>query len=147
MNYRKSLFYNFLTVYFVDHLLPGIELMKETRFPHLGTDLPFAIGVGLLNSLIYPVLKLIGRSSALHIAIACLVLNFGIYALLKVLPLGIHVLTIKGYLLASFVVAAVSFATNYYSMRANRHHSYHYPKENPVPKPSFPTDEIKKPPL
>ena len=43
MNYPKSLFYNFLTVYFANHLLPGIELLQQTRFPHIGSDLPFAI--------------------------------------------------------------------------------------------------------
>ncbi|HEV7738172.1 MAG TPA: hypothetical protein VGO47_12480 [Chlamydiales bacterium] len=127
MNYPKSLFYNFLTVYFANHLLPGIELLLPMRIPHFGYDLPFAVVVGLLNSLIYPVCKLVSHhTSAVRIAMIAVVLNFAVYAILKIAPLGIHILTMEGYLIAAFVVAVASFVTNYLYMRAQRH----YPHKN-----------------
>lgn len=125
MNYPKSLFYNFLTVYFANHLLPGIELLLPMRIPHFGYDLPFAVVVGLLNSLIYPVCKLVSHhTSVFRIVIIALVLNFAIYGIVKIAPLGIHILTLEGYLIAACVVSIVSIVTNYLSMRAHRHHPH-----------------------
>ncbi len=122
MNYTKSLFYNFLTIYFANHLLPEIVLLYQTRLPHFGSDLPFAAALGILNSLIYPVCKLISqRVSLLRIAVIALALNFAAYAVIKLIPIGIQTTTIKGYLLVSFVVTIGSFATNYFYMRASRH--------------------------
>jgi uncharacterized membrane protein YvlD (DUF360 family) len=128
MNYLKSLFFNFLTVFFANHILPGIEVIDQTKLPHLGGDLPFAIGLGFLNSLIYPILKLVDRRlSLLRIGMIALVLNFAAYALLKLLPIGIQVSTIEGYIFASAVVTFGSFLTNYLEMKAGQHHHKHEP--------------------
>lgn len=119
MRYLKGLFFNFLIVFFANHVLPGIGVADQTKFPHLGDDLLFAIALGFLNSLIYPILRLIGKhQSALRIAIFALALNFAAYAVLKFLPLGIHIMSVEGYLLTSFFVSLGSFLVNYLEMKA-----------------------------
>ncbi|MES2273312.1 MAG: phage holin family protein [Chlamydiota bacterium] len=123
MHYLKSLFFNFLTVFFANHILPGIDVVNQTKLPHLGGDLIFAFALGILNTLIYPVLRLVDHSaSALKIGLIALILNFASYAILKLLPIGIQITTIEGYLLASVVVAIGSFVTNYLDMKHGRHH-------------------------
>src|SRR3989344_5894713 len=100
MYYIKSLFFNFLVVFFADHILPGIEVVDQTKLPHFGGDLLFSVALGFLNSLIFPFLKLVDRNlTALRIAMIALVLNFAAYALLKLLPVGIQVITVEGYIL------------------------------------------------
>jgi hypothetical protein len=123
MKYLKSLFFNFLIVFFANHLLPGINVIVQTKLPHLGGDLLFAIGLGVLNSLIYPGLKVLHKKSSMFVQIALIsiILNFGAYALLKLLPFGIHISSVEGYLLPAIVVAVVSFLTNYFEMKATHH--------------------------
>ncbi len=117
MRYLKSLFFNFLIVFFANHVLPGIEVTDMTKLPHLGGDLLFSIALGLLNSLIYPILKLMGRPAMTRIALVALALNFITYAILKLLPVGIKVVSVEGYLLAAAVVSIGSFLLNYFEMK------------------------------
>lgn len=118
MNYLKNLAINFLVVFFSDHVLPGIEVTNQTKLPHLGGDLIFAFVLGLLNSLIYTGLKMLhGQVSGLKIAIVCLILNFAAYAIVKFIPIGVHVLTVEGYVLAAATVSISSFLTNFFEMR------------------------------
>lgn len=124
MNYIKSLFFNFLTVFFANHILPGIEVVNQTKLPHLGGDLPFAAALGFINSLIYPILKLVDRqTSAPRIGMLALVVNFAAYAFLKLMPVGIHISTVEGYILAAFVTSLGSFLTNFLEMRHHRQKS------------------------
>lgn len=118
MNYLKNLAINFLVVFFSDHVLPGIEVTNQTKLPHLGGDLIFAFVLGLLNSLIYTGLKMLhGQVSGLKIAIVCLILNFAAYAIVKFIPIGVHVLTVEGYVLAASTVSISSYLTNFFEMR------------------------------
>jgi uncharacterized membrane protein YvlD (DUF360 family) len=118
MNYVKSLFFNFLIVFFANHILPGIHVGSLTKLPHVRADLLFPLCLGLLNSWIYPILRIFDpKISWLHIAGLALVLNFLSYAILKVLSIGIEIVTLEGYLFVSIVVAAGSFILNYLEMR------------------------------
>ncbi len=119
MNYLKSLFINFLVAFFSDHILPGIQVVNQTKLPHIGGDMILAVVLGVLNSLIYPVLKLIHTdASALKIALVALILNFAAYGLVKLVPIGVNVLTVEGYILASAVVTVGSFLTNYFARKS-----------------------------
>ncbi len=121
MYYLKSLVINFLVVFFADHILPGINVVNQTKLPHIGGDLMLAAALGLLNSLIYPVLRLIQREvSALKIALVSLILNFGAYAVVKFIPIGIQITSVEGYILASAVVALGGFLTNFFEMRRRK---------------------------
>ena len=136
MNYLKSLFFNFLIVFFANHLLPGIDVVVQKKLPSVGGDLLFAIGLGVLNSLIYPVLKVLNKRSLsfLQILLASLILNFSAYALLKLLPFRIHISTWEGYLIPAIAVTVVSFLTNFLEMRACQHcHPQSPPSDEPPP--------------
>ena len=134
MNYIKSLFFNFLVVFFADHILPGIEVVDQTKLPHFGGDLLFSVALGFLNSLIFPFLKLVDRNlTALRIAMIALVLNFAAYALLKLLPVGIQVITVEGYILAAVVVSLGSFLTNYLELKHNRQKAQSKIDEGKIP--------------
>jgi uncharacterized membrane protein YvlD (DUF360 family) len=122
MNYLKSLSLNFFIVFFADYLLPGIEVTHHSRLPSIEGDLIFAACLGFLNSLIYPVLRLLKQEpSLLKLALVALILNFGAYGVIKILPVGITVITIEGYLFAAVVVTVGSFLTNFFEMKKNSH--------------------------
>lgn len=120
MNYLKTLVINFLVVFFADHILPGILVKDQTKLPHIGGDLIMAVVLGILNTLIYPVLRLIGHVSALKIALVSIILNFAAYALVKLLPIGIAVTNVEGYIFASAVVSIGSFLTNFLEMKRRK---------------------------
>jgi len=115
MAYLKSLFLNFLVVFFANHVLPGISVVDLTKLPHVGADLVFAGALGLLNSLIYPILRLVRQDpSGLRIALLAIVINFVAYAIVKFIPMGISITGVEGYVFASTSVAIVSFLTNFF---------------------------------
>lgn len=122
MHYLKSLFFNFLVVFFANHILPGIEVLNQTKLPHVGGDLIFAFVLGAINSLIFPILKLTGKATTMKIAGIALAINFVAYALLKLLPIGIHE-TIEGYCFAALLVSIGSFLTNYCAMKHAKCHA------------------------
>ena len=117
MYYLKSLFFNFLVVFFANHILPGIEVANQTKLPHIGGDLIFAFALGLINSLIFPGLRMIGKDSIAMIGALAVVINFVAYATLKLLPIGIHITSVEGYLFGSILVAIGSFLMNFLEMK------------------------------
>ncbi|MBM3184045.1 MAG: phage holin family protein [Chlamydiae bacterium] len=117
MYYLKSLLFMFFIVFFANHVLPGIDVASQAKLPHLGGDLIFAAALGLINSLIFPILKVMQKVSIWRIALLALVVNFLSYALLKILPVGIHIISFTGYLLAAIVVSLGSFLTNFLEMK------------------------------
>lgn len=121
MKILKIFVINFLVVFFANHVLPGILVMDQTKLPHVGGDLIMAAGLGLINTLIFPVMKMIGHATALKIALAALVLNFAAYGLIKLIPIGIGVANVEGYLMASAVVAIGSFLTNFFELKRHHH--------------------------
>ncbi len=118
MSWLKSFFLNFIIVFFANYILPGIVIMHPTRLPHIGGELLFAIALGLLNSLIYPMLKVLDqRLNAGSISLAATILSFVAYGVLKFAPVGVEIVTLEGYLLASIIVAIGGFVTNYLELR------------------------------
>jgi uncharacterized membrane protein YvlD (DUF360 family) len=106
--------------------------VNQTKIPHLGGDLIFAVALGLLNSLIFPLLKMMDGSVGLvRISIIALVLNFAAYALLKLLPLGIFITNVEGYLSASLVVSIGSVLLSYSQLRQCRKCASHHHEEPP----------------
>lgn len=129
MRYVKSLFICFFIVFFADYLLPGIDVANQTKIPHIRGDLIFSVALGLLNSLVVPLLSLFdGYLTKTRVAIATLILNFAAYALLKLLPLGIFVTTAQGYVSAALVTSVACFILHYLEIKrhpptASHHHS------------------------
>lgn len=113
MKYFKSLLFHFFIVFFADYLIPGVDVVDQTKIPHIRGDLIFAVGLGLLNSLIFPVLRMMrGSVGTLQLSLITLVLNFAVYGLLKVVSIGVFVTNIRGYLIVAFVVSVGSILLN-----------------------------------
>lgn len=124
MNYIKSLVFNFLIVFFSDYLIPGVDVVNQTKLPHIGGDLIFAAALGLLNSLIVPILKSMdGYLTIVRISIASLILNFAAYALLKLLPLGVFITNVEGYIIVALTVSIASTILNYVEMKRHFKHA------------------------
>ena len=118
MRYLKHFFVLFLTIFFANYLLPGVDAVSRTKLPFIGGDLLFAIGLALLNAVVYPIVKLIEPNHSLsRLAAASFVLNFVSYALVKFIPVGIQISTVEGYLFVSVVVSGGGFLTNYLEMK------------------------------
>jgi uncharacterized membrane protein YvlD (DUF360 family) len=118
MYYINLLSYNFLGVFFANYVMPGIEIAHQTKLPHIGGGLIFALVVGLINSMIYPVLKVLNQPISLgKIAAIAVAVSFTSYAILKFINVGVEVKSVEGFLFASITVAAVSFLTNYIEIR------------------------------
>jgi uncharacterized membrane protein YvlD (DUF360 family) len=116
--FLKSFFINFLAIFFANYVLPGIDVVRPTKLPHISGDLYFALGLGFLNSLVYPILKVIQQQVNLgKIAIGVVVITFASYAIMKFASLGVEVTSIEGYLLASGVVSVVGILMNYLEMK------------------------------
>lgn len=124
MRYFKSFFYNFLIVFFANHILPGVEVIDPTKLPHLGADLSFAFVLGLLNCLIYPVLKALRRADGLRICLSAAFLSLTAYAVLKILPLGIQVFSMKGYGFCTLFVFIGSGVINFLEFKQDQHHDH-----------------------
>jgi uncharacterized membrane protein YvlD (DUF360 family) len=120
MYYLKAFFYNLILVFFANYLLPGIDVVSHTKIPHIGGDLIFALGLGLINSLIFPFLKVSHHATYVKMAGLIVVVNFIAYALLKLLPVGIHVTSFTGYFAAAIWVSVGSFLTNFFEMKRSK---------------------------
>ena len=139
MHYLKSLFFGFLMIFFSLHIFNGIEVTNTTKLPHLGGDLLFAIGLGFLNSLIFPILKMMDeRSIAIRMILVTFLMNFAAYALLKPLPLGISVTSLKGYAIIAAAVSLASFLVNYFEMK---HGKPAHPEMPHTPSAPLPPEE------
>lgn len=118
MQYLKNFFYNFLIIFFANYVLPGIEIVNPTKLPHVGGDFLVAAVLGLLGSLIYPIMKVVDpRANLAKVGMAALVMSFASYVILKFAPLGIEVRSVEGYLLGSIIVSIGIFTTNYLDMK------------------------------
>ncbi len=113
-------------------------MINQTKLPHLGGDLPFALALGFLNSLIYPLFKLFHKTpSVSRFILIALSLNLAAYALLQVVPMiGIHVASLEGYAVAALLVSVGSVLTNFWELK-------HAPKK--PESTSLPEDPLKKP--
>ena len=108
-------------------------MIHQTKLPLIGGDLLFAIVIGLLNSVIYPVLKVLDQKINIgRIALTACAIAFGAYTILKFAPLGIEIKSVEGYLLAAIAVASGGFLTNFFEMRR----SLKYPKPPEMPRMS-----------
>ena len=118
MHYIKSLLFNFFIIFLSLNIFAGVELADATKLPHLGKDIFFAAGLGFLNSLIYPILRMIdSRMMGFRIFLIAILLNFAAYALLKILPLGVSITSLKGYAFVAAFASIGSIFTNYFEMK------------------------------
>ncbi|OHE77208.1 MAG: hypothetical protein A3F67_08340 [Verrucomicrobia bacterium RIFCSPHIGHO2_12_FULL_41_10] len=125
----EMVFFQFLIVFFANHVLPGIYVIDQTKLPHVGGDLLFAFILGVINSIICPFLQMVKKTTFSKLFCVCFVLNFLGYAVLKIAPLGIQITSITGYFLAAGLVATGSFLINCFEMQEKRgEQGFHLPE-------------------
>ncbi|HSX13810.1 MAG TPA: hypothetical protein VLE96_05260 [Chlamydiales bacterium] len=121
MTYLKNFLVGFFIVFFVNYLFPGIDVVNQSKIPHIHGDIVFAAILGFLNSLLYPFMnKVNGNSSILRVSVVTFLLNFLAYALLKLWPFGMYVTNVEGYLSAVLAVSAGSVLLSYAQFRHRR---------------------------
>jgi len=131
MSYIKSFLFYCLTIFFANYLLPGVDVVNQTKLPHIGGDLILALGLGVLNFLIGLFVQFRNKSfSFIRVAIVTLILNFGVYAILKLLPLGVFTTSVEGYLLVAGVVSIGSGTLTYIQgkRRSSKKEEPHHPE-------------------
>jgi len=125
MKYLKVLFFSFLVIFFANHILPGIAVTNQTKLPHLGADIPFALALGFLNAFVYPVLRGFKGSTPMYQVVAIIIaINFAAYGCVALFNFGIHISSFLGYLFVSSVVTIASCLANYFEMKGAQPHSH-----------------------
>ena len=118
MTYFKSLLFNFLAVFFANHIIPGIKIDYYTKLPDIKGDIIFSFILGLILSLIFPVLKIFKLSpSHFKIGFITFLISFGAYSLVNILPVGIHITSAGGFIWCSLIVWFCSYLTNHLEYR------------------------------
>lgn len=113
MTFLRSLFLNFLIVFFVDRVIPGIEVVNFEGVPDVVDDIIFASIVALLNSCIYPALYMIDvKATLLRMGICAFVISFGAFFTLMHVQIGVSATTYGGVFFAGLIVFAMSLFTN-----------------------------------
>src|SRR3990167_7543649 len=72
----EMVFFQFLIVFFANHVLPGIYVIDQTKLPHVGGDLLFAFILGVINSIICPFIQMVKKTTFSKLFCVCFVLNF-----------------------------------------------------------------------
>lgn len=122
MTFLRSLFFNILAVFFVDRMIPGMEVGTFERLPNIGADFLFSFVVGILNALIFPILSVINiHPTFSRIAVVAFFLSFGSFIIIYFLHLGVMATNFEGVFIGGSIVWAVSVLTNilYQKSRSN----------------------------
>ncbi len=121
MNYIRSLFLNFLVVFFIDRVAPGIEIAQFEQVPNVLADLFFSLIVGFLNASIFPFYAIMEIPFSIQkLAIISFVISFGAFTVIAVVPFGVHVVAFSGVVVGGLVVWATSCVCNYLEWRSDR---------------------------
>lgn len=114
MNYARSFFLNFLIVFFVDRVAPGVEIANFENVPNIGADILFSLIIGFLNSSIFFFLALLELSiTNLKMAIMSFIVSFGAFLVIAIIPFGVRVVNPWGVIIGGGVVWAMAVLTNH----------------------------------
>jgi hypothetical protein len=122
MNYLRSLFLNFLIVFFVDRVAPGVQIASFEQVPNIGADILFALVVGFLNATIFFFLALLELSiTHLKMAIMSFVVSFGAFTAIAIFPFGVRVVNPWGVIIGGGIVWGVACLTNHLEWKYYKH--------------------------
>lgn len=113
MNYLRSFFLNFLIVFFIDRVSPGLEIANFENVPNIGADILFALIIGFLNSSIFFFLALLELSiTNLKIVVMSFIVSFSAFIIIAIVPFGVRVVSPWGVIIGGGVVWGVALMTN-----------------------------------
>jgi uncharacterized membrane protein YvlD (DUF360 family) len=117
MTYFRSFILNFLAVLFIAHFAPGIATPYHESGSSFFADVFFAVIVGFLNTLIFPVLIFLEiYPTKVLLALFGAIVSFASFTVIAILPYGMDV-DAAGVLVGGLFVWMVSFVTNYLDLR------------------------------
>lgn len=118
MTYLRSLFLNFLIVFFVDRAAPGIEITEFEQVPNIWADLLFSIVVGFLNGSIFPLLYLLEiKVTVLRLALSSFIVTFASFGAISIFPFGVRVVSPWGFIVGGGIVWIAAVFSNYLEWR------------------------------
>ena len=114
MNYLRSLFLNFLIVFFVDRMAPGVEINYYEQVPNIGADIFFSLIVGFLNASVFFFLLILELTiTNLRLGIITFVISFAAFIAIAIFPFGVSVVNAGGVIIGGGIVWGVAFLTNH----------------------------------
>ena len=114
MNYLRSLFLNFLIVFFVDRVGPGIEILNYEGVPNIGADLLFSLLVGFFNSAVFFFFAILELTiTKARLAVTTFFISYGAFLIIAAIPFGVRVVTPTGLFFGGTLVWLVAYLTNY----------------------------------
>jgi hypothetical protein len=114
VTFLKSLFLNFLIVFFVNRVIPGIDVVTFEAVPDVIADFFFSLSLGFLNAAaIYLLLLLNCKATFIQMGLLTFIFTFGGFAIMAIFPLGVQIATFGGYFFASLIVWGIAFFSNY----------------------------------
>ena len=114
MTYLRSFFLNFLFVFFIDRISPGIEITYFEEVPDVGADLLFSILVGFFNASVFPFLSIMElKITKLKLALMTCVISFSAFAIIALVHFGVRVVNPAGFFFGGTVVWIVGYFSNY----------------------------------
>jgi len=117
MTYLRSLFLNFLIVFFVARVMPGIHIKFYENVPNIGADILFSAALGFFNSIIVPTLVAMEvKITNLKIAIIGFFISYISFIIISIVDFGITA-NIVGILIGGSLVWIFSFFTNYLELK------------------------------
>ena len=121
MTYLRSFLINFLFVFFIDRVSPGIEIIYFEQVPDIGADLLFSILVGFLNASVYPFFSLLELPvSKMKIAIITFAITFTLFGIIAVVPFGVRIVNPAGLFVGGSLVWIVAYISNYLEWKHGR---------------------------
>jgi uncharacterized membrane protein YvlD (DUF360 family) len=114
MNYFRSLLLNFLIVFFVDRVAPGVEISYYEQVPNIGADILFSAFVGFFNASVFPFLAILELNPTnLKLALITGVISFLAFILIAIFPFGVSVVNPLGVIVGGGAVWLVAYVTNH----------------------------------
>lgn len=119
MTYIRSLFLNFLIVFFVDRMIPGIQIQSFEQVPNIGADLLFSMIVGFFNASVFPFLVVMEfQPTVRKIFWMTLPLSVLPFVIISIIPFGVQVTSFFGFFFGSLIVWGGAFFTNFLELKS-----------------------------
>lgn len=118
MTFLLSLFFNFMAVFIVNRIIPGIKIGYFENLPNIGADLLFSLIVGFFNASIYPVLAAFTQNVTIKkIAIISFFISFGSFVFIHYIQFGVRATTFPGVFIGGSLVWGAAVFINFLIMR------------------------------
>lgn len=114
MNYFRSLLLNFLIVFFVDRVAPGVEISYYEQVPNIGADILFSALVGFFNASVFPFFAILElQTTNFKLALITGFISYLSFILIAIFPFGVSVVNPLGVIVGGTAVWIVAYITNH----------------------------------